>query len=160
MKTTALVLILLLSGLALSACDTSAQPPATAVATPRATPDLAKLSAAVTEKEKAVWEAIKNKQFDEARKAWADDYTGVYDTGMRTAAQDLADVRNLDVQSYEMKDVKVTIASKDTAVITYQAMMKGKAGKQDVSGAYNVASVWVEREGQWLTQMHTDMKAK
>ena len=158
-------LIFAIAALTLSACtmtgSESAQRTApSAAATAAATPDVVKLGAAVTDKEKAVWEALKNKQFDEARKAWADDYTGVYDIGIHTADQELADVRKLDLKSYTLSDIKTTIPNRETAVITYKATMKASYQGKDISGVLNVASVWRERNGDWQTLLHTDMKAQ
>jgi hypothetical protein len=154
------LIFLVLVALALSACATTGTESARPTAAASPTPDAAQLGAAVTAKEKAVWEALKNKQFDEARKLWADDYTGVYDYGILNVEQDLAGTRDFELKSYSLADIKTTIPNRETAIITYKATVKASLKGKDMSGTYHVASVWRERNGDWQTVLHTDMKAQ
>lgn len=143
-----------------SACATNGAENARPAATASPAFDPVQLGTAVTAKEKAVWEAIKNKQFDEARKLWADEYTGVYDHGILNVEQDLAATRDFALKSYTMTDIKTTIPNRETAVISYKATVTAMIKGKDVSGTYHVASVWRERNGDWQTVLHTDMKAQ
>lgn len=153
--------LLVFVALVFSACAaTGSDNAARAVVTATPKLDAAALGTAIIAKEKAVFEALKNKQFAEARKLWADDYTGVYDYGLLTAEQDLAAVRDFDLKSYSLADVKTTIPNRETAILTYKVTVSATLKGKDISGTYHVASVWCERNGEWQTVMHTDMKAQ
>jgi len=44
--------------------------------------------------------------------------------------------------------------------MTYKVTMQGTSAGQDVSGTYNAASVYVQRDGKWLGVFHTEVKAQ
>ena len=109
--------------------------------------------------EKAVWEAWKNKQTEAFKKSMASDYVGVYDEGVKTADKEMADMPKADLQSYSISDTKVTFPDADVAVITYKVAMKGTMAGKDFSGNYNSSSVWMKKGENWVTILHTEVKA-
>jgi hypothetical protein len=116
--------------------------------------------AAITESEKSAWEAYKNKQTDAFKKYLATDYSGVYADGVKNLDKEVADMEKSELRDYSLSDMKVGFPSADVAVTTYKATLQGSSGGQDISGTYNVASVWVKKGGKWLVVFHTDAKSQ
>jgi len=116
--------------------------------------------AAITDSEKAAWEAYKNKQADVFRKYLATDYSGLYGDGLKNMDKEVADMEKTELRDYSLTDMKVVFPSPNVAVTTYKATLQSSSVGQDTSGTYNVASVWVTKGGKWLVIFHTDAKSQ
>jgi hypothetical protein len=114
----------------------------------------------ITDFEKAAWEAFKNKRADAFKKLLSKRYCGVYAEGIKSADAEIADMEKIDLRDYSLSDMKVIFPSIGVAVITYKATQQATFAGQDISGAYNCASVLVTRRGKWLLLFHTEVKAK
>jgi hypothetical protein len=115
---------------------------------------------AVIDLEKATWETYKNKQADAFKKYFAKEYNGVYAEGIKSLDTEVADMAKTDLRSYSFADTNVTFPSAGVAVITYKVTGQGTFDGKDMSGTYNAASVYVQREGKWLGVFHTEVKAQ
>lgn len=118
------------------------------------------LDKAWIEREKAVWETIKNKQFDAFRRYYADDFKSVSVDGVHDIKQEMEGVRNVDLKSYSLTDLKVLTPNKGTAIVTFKVTVQGSYKEQDISGAYYASSVWVNRGGKWRAIFYTEVKAQ
>jgi hypothetical protein len=94
---------------------------------------------AIISKEKAAWQAFKDKKADEFKKLLSMDLVTVYADGMHNLQQEVDSMPK-------------------TAVITYKAKIEATSDGKDVSGTYNVGSVWHTATGQWVGIFHTDSK--
>lgn len=115
---------------------------------------------ALIDREKALWEIVKNKQADEFRKYYADGYSGVSSDGVKDINQEVEGVRIVELKNYSLADTKVVFPNKDTAVMTYKVTVEGSYQGQDISGVYYASSVWVNQGGKWLAILHTEAKAQ
>src|SRR5262245_58137616 len=115
---------------------------------------------AVLDREKALWEIVKNKQADEFRKYYVDNYMGVSSDGVRNINQEVDGVRIVDLRSYSLADTKIVFPNKATAVLTYKVTVQGSFQGQDFSGVYYCSSVWANERGTWLAVLHTESKAQ
>jgi hypothetical protein len=115
---------------------------------------------AITDSEKAAWEAYKNKQADVFKKYLTTDYCGVYAEEIKNVDKEVADMEKTELRDYSFADMKVVFPSADVAVATYKATLQSSSGGQDTSGTYNVASVWIKKGGKWLVIFHTDVKSQ
>ena len=113
-----------------------------------------------TAREKAVWETIKNKQFDAFRGYYADDFRAVSSDGVNDINQELEGVRDVDLKDYALADLNVAIPNKDTAIVTFKVTVRGSYKGQDISGVYYASAVWVNRNGKWLAILYTEAKAQ
>ena len=113
---------------------------------------------AIISKEKAAWQAFKDKKSDEFKKLLSTDLVSVYADGMHSLQQEVDSMSKTDMKSFDLSDFSVVFPSKKTAVITYKAKIDATADGKDVSGTYNVGSVWHTANGQWVGIFHTDMK--
>ena len=114
---------------------------------------------AIISKEKAAWQAFKDKKADEFKKLLSADLVSVYADGMHTLQQEVDSMSKTDMKSFDLSDFNVVFPNKKTAVITYKAKIEAMADGKDVSGTYNVGSVWHTANGQWVGIFHTDTKA-
>lgn len=112
------------------------------------------------ERGKAVWETIKNKQFDAFRKYYADNFRAVSSDGVNTINQEMEWVRNLDLKDYSLTDMKVVIPNKDTAILIFKVSVQGSYKGQDISGVYYASATWANQNGKWLAILYTEAKAQ
>ena len=118
------------------------------------TPD----KAAVEAKEKAAWQAYKDKNADAFKMVVDKDIKCVYADGISTMAKELADMKTWDIKSFEFSDFTIFSDEKDVIVATYTVKLDATADGKDMSGSYNAGSVWKEENGKWLAIFHTNGK--
>jgi hypothetical protein len=115
---------------------------------------------AITDSEKGVWEAYKNKQADAFKNYLASNYCSVYADGIKGRDDEVADMDKTDLRDYSFADTKVVFPKGNVAVITYKVTTHATLAAKDVSGTYNAGSVWAKQGGQWVTVFHTEVKAQ
>jgi hypothetical protein len=119
-----------------------------------ATPD----KAAMEGKEKAAWQAFKDKNEADFKKVVDKDVRCVYDTGASNMAKELADMKKWDMKSFEISDYDIFSDEKDVVVATYKVKVEGTYEGKDMSGTYNAGSVWKKEGNNWLAIFHTNIK--
>ena len=110
------------------------------------------------EKEKAAWQAFKDKKTDDFKKVVSPNVVAVYAEGMSDMQKELADMQKWDMKSFAISDYKVTSDGPGTAVATYKVAVEGTYDEKDQSGTYNAASVWKKQKGEWQAIFHTNVK--
>jgi hypothetical protein len=110
------------------------------------------------EKEKAAWEAFKDKKTDDFKKVVSANLVAVYAEGMSDMQKELADMQKWDMKSFAISDYKVTSAGSDTCLTTYKVVIEGTYDGKDQSGTYNAGSVWKKHKGEWQAIFHTNVK--
>jgi hypothetical protein len=113
---------------------------------------------ALMEKEKAAWQAFKDKKADDFRKMVSANVVAVYAEGMSDMQGELAAMQKWDMKSFAISDYKVTSDGPDTVVTTYKVTVEGTYEGTDRSGNYNAASVWKKQKGEWQAIFHTNIK--
>ena len=119
-----------------------------------ATPD----KAAMEGKEKAAWQAFKDKNEAEFKKLVDKDVRGVYDTGVANMAKELDAMKKWDMKSFAISDYDIFSDEKDVIVSTYTVKVEGTFDGKDMSGTYNAGSVWKKEGNNWLAVFHTNIK--
>ncbi len=114
---------------------------------------------ALETKEKAAWQAFKDKKPADFEKLLSPDVVVVYDSGIQGLSRELSDMSKMEMKSFELSDFKITMSDADTAIVAYVCKMKAGMDGQDASGTYNCASVWQMKNGEWRAVFHTDVKA-
>jgi len=109
-------------------------------------------------KEKAAWQAFKDKNADDFKKVVDHDMIGVYADGIANMAKELADMQKWDMKSFAISDFKVISTGPGTCVTTYTVALEGTYDGKDQAGTYNAASVWKKQNGQWQAIFHTNIK--
>jgi hypothetical protein len=113
---------------------------------------------AIIDKEKAAWQAYKDKKADDFKKLLSTDLVSVYADGMHNLQQEVDGMAKTDMKSFDLSDFNVVFPNPKTAIITYKAKVEATSDGKDVSGSYNVGSVWHMAKGQWIGIFHTDVK--
>src|SRR5437588_7639041 len=103
--------------------------------------------AAVEAKEKAAWQAFKDKKADDFKKVVDKGLRCVYAEGLSDMQKELADMQKWDMKSFAISDYKVTSYGSDTVISTYKVKVEGTYDAKDQSGTYNAASVWKKQKG-------------
>jgi hypothetical protein len=115
---------------------------------------------AIINLEKAVTEAYKNKKTDTFRKYLAKNYVGINADGITKVETEITAMENTDLLSYSFADMKVVFPKAGVAVVTYKTTVESSVAGQYTSGAYNVASVWAKRWGNWVLISHAFVKSQ
>ena len=112
------------------------------------------------EKEKAAWQAFRDKKPDDFKKVVSPNLVAVYAEGMSDLQKELADMQKWDMKSFAISDYKVTSDGSDTVVTTYKVTIEGAYDGKDQTGTYNAASVWKKQKakGEWQAIFHTNVK--
>jgi len=113
---------------------------------------------AMLEKEKAAWQAFKDKKPDDFKKVVSANLMAVYAEGVSDMQKELADMQKWDMKSFAISGYKVTSAGSDTVVATYRVTVEGTYDQKDQSGTYNAGSVWKKQNGEWQAIFHTSVK--
>jgi len=112
----------------------------------------------MTAKEKAAWQAFKDKKSDEFRKLLHADFMGVYADGIQTLQKEMDSMKKWDMKSFSLSDFNLVMPDADTAVVTYKVKIEGTSEGKDASGNYNAGSVWHMKNGEWHAVFHTNTK--
>ena len=113
---------------------------------------------AIVSREKAAWQAFKDKKADDFKKLLSPQLVCVYADGIHNLQQEVDGMSKTDMKSFDLSDFNVLFPDNDTAIITYKAKIDATSEGKDVSGNYNVGSVWHMANGQWVGIFHTDSK--
>jgi hypothetical protein len=112
-------------------------------------------------KEKAVWDAIKNKDYDAFGSMLADGSVEVTGEGVLDKAGSIAGAKDFEPTEVTFSDWKFTSVDKDAFLVTYTANVKGKfKGKEFPPQAGRCSSAWVYRGGKWLATYHQECPVK
>lgn len=108
-------------------------------------------------KEKAAWQAFKDKDAAAFQKYVDHDMVGIYADGISDMAKELADMKKADMKSFKISDFKSYSDEKDVVVTNYVVTIEGTFDGMDASGTYNSGTVWKMEGGKWLAIFHTNV---
>ena len=114
--------------------------------------------AAVEAKEKAAWQAFKDKDAAGFQKVVDKDIKCVYAEGISDMQKELADMKTADIKSFAISDFTIFTDEPDVIVTTYTVKIEGSNAGHDMSGTYNAGTVWKQEKGDWLAIFHTHSK--
>ena len=112
------------------------------------------------EKEKAAWQAFKDKDEAGFQKVVDHDMVGVYSDGIADMAKEMADMKKWEMKSFKISNFKSHSDEKDVVVTSYMVTLKGSVDGKDASGTYYAGSVWKMEDGKWLAIFHTNAQKK
>src|SRR6266852_9181645 len=92
-----------------------------------AAPDKAVIEA----KEKAAWEAFKDKKPDDFKKVVSADFRGAYAEGISNMQKELDDMKKWDMKSFTISDYSALSDGADTIVTTYTVKIEGTFDGKD-----------------------------
>src|SRR5881227_4263035 len=80
---------------------------------------------AIMAKEKAAWQAFKDKKADDFKKVVHADMIGVYAKGISDMKKEMDDMQKWDMKSFAISDYKVTSGGSDTMMSSYTVTIAG-----------------------------------
>jgi hypothetical protein len=113
---------------------------------------------AIEAKEKAAWQAFKDKKADDFKKLVDKDFRGVYAEGISTLQTELDDMQKWDMKSFAISDFTAFSDEPDVIVTTYVVKIEGTYDGKDHSGTFNCGSVWKKEKDTWMAIFHTNAK--
>ena len=113
---------------------------------------------AIIAKEKAVWQAFKDKKAGDFKKMVSPDVVAIYPDGMMGMKDELETMSKRDMKSFSLSDFHVVMPDANTAIISYKAKVESSIDGKEESGNYNCGSVWHMKNGEWHAVFHADMK--
>lgn len=108
-------------------------------------------------KEKAIWDAIKNKDYDSFSNFLAAEQLEILPEGVSDKTQSLAGVKEFEPSELTFTDWKFMPIDKDSFILNYSVTMKGKyKGKEFPAETARASSAWVNRGGKWEAIYHQE----
>src|SRR3989442_10792930 len=104
---------------------------------------------AIMAKEKAAWQAFKDKKADDFKKVVSADFRGTYAEGISDMDKELSDMKKWEMKSFTISDYNALSNGKNVIVTTYVVKFEGTFEGKDASGTYNAGSVWKQEKGAW-----------
>jgi len=123
-------------------------------------------SPAVTEadaiaKEKAVWDTIKNKDYEAFGNMLDEGQVEVTGETVNDKAASIANIKVFEPSEVNFSDWKFLSIDKDAFVVTYSVSYKGKyKGKDFPAESARASSAWINRAGKWLAKYHQECPVK
>ena len=155
-KSSALVLLLALA-VACAAPPTNREAAPTNSAATAPPTSVALSEADAIAKEKAIWDTIKNKDYETFGNMLADDAVEVLPDAVRDKAASIAGVKDFEPTEITFSEWKSLPIDKDAVVLTYHVTTKGKyKGKEFPTESARSSSAWVNRNGKWLAIYHQE----
>jgi hypothetical protein len=112
-------------------------------------------------KEKAIWDAIKAKDYDAFGNMLADDQVEVTGEGVLDKAASITAVKDFEPVELAFSDWKFSSIDKDAFIVTYTVSVKGKfKGKDFPTQSGRCSSAWVNHGGKWLAAYHQESPVK
>jgi hypothetical protein len=112
-------------------------------------------------KEKAIWDTIKQKNYDAFSDMLAADQLEVSTDGVHDKAGSIAGVKQFEPSEVNFSDWKFLPIDKDGFVVVYTAASKGTLqGKPFPPTTMRCSSAWVRRNNKWLAIYHQECPVK
>ncbi len=110
-------------------------------------------------KEKAAWQAYKDRKPDDFKKIVSADAVGLYADGINNGIQgELDGMKSAEIKSFDLSSYQVAADGPDIAVTTYVVKMDATVDGKDASGTFNSATVWQKQGGEWHAIFHSNVK--
>jgi hypothetical protein len=114
----------------------------------------------VMAKEKAAWQAFKDKKADDFKKVVHADFRGVYAEGISDMQKELDDMKKWDMKSFTISDYDIVSVGPKMIMSTYKVVVEGTFDGKDSSGTFNAGSVWKMGKDGWQAIFHTNVKGE
>jgi hypothetical protein len=120
-----------------------------AAPSPASTPAATSTSSDVVANEKAVWAALKAKDYDAFASFLAPESIEVETDGVYDKAGSVKGVQQVDLSKSELSDFKTVKFDDDASLVTYTVKLPGN--KPDTE---HHSTIWVNRNGKWWAVFH------
>ena len=108
----------------------------------------------VIQRERDIWQYVKEKNITAFRAALDSSYTGLSHYGAFGMSLEAARYEWTSLDRYQLTDFVARRLDTNTILLTYKAQLKGKSLGLDVEGSYWMATVWMIRSGGMKAVFH------
>ena len=105
-------------------------------------------------KEKAIWEAARQKRLDDFQQLVAPNVRAVYADGIMNMADELKAIPKRTMKSIDLTQFKISSPDSAIAIVTYKATIQSESGEKVKTGTFNCGSVWRLNHGRWQAIFH------
>ncbi|MDQ3120092.1 MAG: nuclear transport factor 2 family protein [Verrucomicrobiota bacterium] len=112
----------------------------------------------IIEKEKATWEAWKNKDEAGYRKLCAAEYREIMPSRIGDLNASMKSMKETEMKSYSFNDPKCIFPDPETAIVTYKVTVNATQAGKDISGTYNSGGVWRKMGADWRLIFYGEAK--
>jgi hypothetical protein len=112
-----------------------------------------------TNRETALWQSVKDKQVDQIKKVFGDDYVAVYDSGIIGRDDELKGISATNLRNVRLDNAQVHRIDPSNVVVTGKAVVEGDTNGKSINGTYNTMTVWHRTGNRWGVVAHTEVKA-
>jgi len=109
----------------------------------------------IISKSKETWEAYKSRNIAAMKALTAEDYVSSPLSGPSNLQQDIATIDKLTIESYTIDNPKVSMVTKDVAILRYKCDQKGSFDGKPLMPVY-ATEVWVNRGGKWRVVSYSE----
>ncbi len=120
----------------------------------------AQLEEEITKKEKAMYEAIQSGDMETFERNLSDEFVSIYSAGMVNKDEEIENINNLTMNSFELSNIRVMSPAENVAIIMYEVASDGEYMGDPFSGTFYSSSTWVKNDGDWKAIMHTETRAE
>ena len=121
---------------------------ALSVASPASSPSSITTGDDVIANEKAVWDALKSKNYDGFAGALASESIEVEPNGVWDKAATMKMIRGFDFAKAELSEFKAVPFDSDASLVTYKVKFPGPEPAEYHS------TIWAKRDGKWMAVFH------
>jgi type II secretory pathway pseudopilin PulG len=146
MKTIALVIVALLTGVAVTRFATSSAAQS--------------IQEQIVAKEREELDALKSGRLDVFAGLIADEAIFLNQHGPSPKAEVVQHVADFKLLEYTMEDIRFVPVAEKTGLIIYKLTQKGSSGGREFTSKANVSALWTERQGKWLCLFSQETPAK
>jgi Domain of unknown function (DUF4440) len=111
------------------------------------------------EMERATIAAFKAKNDEAFTKFFSKNYVGIANDGMKTPADEVSGMHELDLREVEVVAETVSFPTPDVGILTYTMKVKADAGGKSVAGNIYASTVYAREGGAWRAVLHTESMA-
>ena len=115
----------------------------------------------VIEREKAIWDAIKNKDYTTFANMLAEDQLEASEMVLNDKTMSVNFIKRFEPTEVNLSNWKVVPIDQDAVVVIYDADVKSKIdGKEVPPYKAHASSAWVDRGGKWLAIYHQESQIR
>ena len=118
--------------------------------------------AEILDVERAVWSALVAGDADADADLLADDFLGVYSTGLAGKSEHVGQLAGgPTVADYDLSDAAAVVLSDDLALLSYRARWSPRrGGRTEAVETMYVTSIWRRADGRWRNIFSQDTSAQ
>lgn len=114
----------------------------------------------IIKKERAMYEAVQKGDMSVFEDNLLDDFIAIYSHGISNKEEEIANLENVNMTSFELSNINVMSPTENVAIIVYEVNSSGEYMGEPFSGTFFSSSIWTMQDGEWKALMHTETRSE